>query len=254
MPPLRLEDVTSDMLSVLTRGASQLGVELDDHQLDAFERYYRLLKVASSRFNLTAVVGYEAVQQRHFLESLALLPPLREIGLLAPGKAERVLDLGAGAGLPGLPLKIAAPELDLTLLEATARKAAFLREVAAELAMERVEVLAGRAEDVARQPDRRAAYDLVLARAVASLPTLVELALPFLHIGGVLATPKGSGARQEAARSERVLGLVGGRLLSITTLPVPEAEHQPRLVLVRKVASTPDTYPRRAGIPAKRPL
>src|SRR3990172_4278829 len=119
------------MLSVLIRGASQLGVELNDHQLDAFERYYRLLKAASARFNLTSVTSYEGVQQRHFLESLALLPPLREVGSLAPGARERVLDLGAGAGLPGLPLKIAVPELDLTLLEATGRKAAFLREVVA---------------------------------------------------------------------------------------------------------------------------
>jgi 16S rRNA (guanine527-N7)-methyltransferase len=242
------------MLSILIRGASQLGVELDDHQLDAFERYYRLLKAASSRMSLTTITGYEAVQQRHFLESLALLPPFRELGLLAPGKRERVLDLGAGAGLPGLPLRIAVPELSLTLLETTVRKAAFLQEVAAELAMERVEVLTARAEDAARQPDRRAAYDLVVARAVASLPTLLELALPFLHVGGVLAAPKGSGARQEVARSERALGLLGGKVLSLAPLAVPEAEHQPWLVLVRKAASTPEIYPRRAGIPAKRPL
>ena len=138
------------MLSIPVRGARQLGVELDARQLDLFERYYRLLKSASSRINLTSVTGYEAVQQRHFLESLALLPALRQVDLLAPGRRERVLDLGAGAGLPGLPLKIAAPDLSLTLLEATARKAAFLRQAADELALEQVEVLTGRAEEVAR--------------------------------------------------------------------------------------------------------
>ncbi len=242
------------MLSILVRGARQLGVELDAHQLDLFERYYRLLKSASSRISLTAVTGYEAVQQRHFLESLALLPALRQVDLLAPGRQERVLDLGAGAGLPGLPLKIAAPDLSLTLLEATARKAAFLREVVSELALEQVEVLAGRAEEVARQSDRRQAYELVVARAVAPLPTLLELALPFLRIGGVLAAPKGSGAPQEVTRSERALGLLGGKLLSVAPLAVPGAPHQPWLVLVRKVAPTPEVYPRRPGIPAKRPL
>ena len=242
------------MLSVLIHGASQLGVELNNHQLDAFEHYYRLLRAASSRLSLTTVTSYEGVQQRHFLESLALLRPLREIGSLAPGARERVLDLGAGAGLPGLPLKIAAPELSLTLLEATSRKAAFLREVVAELAMEQVEVLTGRAEDVARQPGRRAAYDLVVARAVASLPALLELALPFLRIGGVLATPKGSGAQREAVRAERALGVLGGWLVSLAPLSVPGAGHQPWLVLVRKVAATPETYPRRAGLPAKRSL
>jgi 16S rRNA (guanine527-N7)-methyltransferase len=242
------------MLSILIRGARQLGVELDAHQLDLFERYYRLLKSASSRMSLTAVTGYEAVQQRHFLESLALLPALRQVDLLATGRQERVLDLGAGAGLPGLPLKIAAPDLSLTLLEATGRKAAFLRQVVSELALEQVDVLLGRAEEVARQPDRRQAYELVLARAVAPLPTLLELALPFLRIGGVLAAPKGSGAPQELTRSERALGLLGGRLLSVTPLSVPGAPRRPWLVLVRKVAPTPEVYPRRPGIPAKRPL
>lgn len=242
------------MLSILVRGARQLGVELGTRQLDLFERYYRLLNEASPRVSLTTVTGYEAVQQRHFLESLALLPALREADLLLPGRRERVLDLGAGAGLPGLPLKIAVPGLSLTLLEATGRKAAFLREAVGELALEQVEVLTGRAEDLARQAERREAYDLVVARAVAPLPTLLELALPFVRIGGALAAPKGSGAPQEVSRSERALGLLGGRLVSVARLAVPGAEHPPRLVLVRKVAPTPETYPRRSGIPAKRPL
>src|SRR3990172_6379311 len=110
MFPMRLGYVTPDMLSILARGARQLGVELDQHKLDLFDRYYRLLKSGSSRLSLTTVTGYEAVQQRHFLESLALLPALRETGFAAD-RSQRVLDLGAGAGLPGLPLKIAAPEL-----------------------------------------------------------------------------------------------------------------------------------------------
>ena len=242
------------MLSILVRGAQRLGVELNARQLDLFERYLRLLQAASSRVSLTSVTGYEAVQQRHFLESLALLPALRRVGLLAAGGRERVLDLGAGAGLPGLPLKIAVPGLSLTLLEATGRKAAFLRETVVELELERVEVLAARAEDLARQPQRREAYDLVLARAVAPLPTLLELALPLVRVGGTLAAPKGSRAAQEVSRSERALDLLSGRVLSVAALAVPGAEHPPQLVLVSKVAHTPETYPRRSGVPAKRPL
>ena len=242
------------MLSTLVHGARELGIELDAGRLDAFERYYRLLEAAGSRSSITAVTSSEAVQQRHFLESLALLPPLREAGLLAPGRPVRALDLGAGAGLPGLPLKIAVPELALTLLEATGRKAAFLRETVRELALDGVDIVVARAEDAARQAGRRQSYDLVLARAVAALPVLLELALPFLRVGGVLAVPKGSRALLEVSRSERALGLLGGELLSATTLAVPGAERRPWLVLVRKVAPTPDIYPRRPGIPAKRPL
>lgn len=242
------------MLSILNRGARQLGVELGTEQLDLFERYYRLLNAAGPRVRVTAVTGYEAVQQRHFLESLALLPALLEARLLVPEGRERILDLGTGAGLPGLPLKIAAPELRLTLLEATGRKAAFLGKVVAELALDQVEVLAGRAEDVARQPDRREVYDLVVARAVAPLPTLLELALPFVRVGGALAAPKGSRVPQEVRRSERALDLLGGRLLSVAPVALPGAKHSPRLVLVSKVAPTPETYPRRSGIPTKRPL
>jgi 16S rRNA (guanine527-N7)-methyltransferase len=242
------------MLTTLVRGAQQLGVELDSHQLDLFERYYRLLEAAAARVSLTSVTGYEAVQQRHFLESLALVPAIREAGLFAPGRRERVLDLGSGAGLPGLPLKIAAPDISLTLLEATARKAAFLREAVAELALKGVEVVTGRAEEVARQTGQREAYELVLARAVASLPTLLELALPLLCLGGLLAAPKGSRAGQEVARSERALAVLGGEVLSVARLTVPGASHQPWLVLARKVAPTPEAYPRRPGIPLKRPL
>ncbi|MFX1243324.1 MAG: 16S rRNA (guanine(527)-N(7))-methyltransferase RsmG [Promethearchaeota archaeon] len=242
------------MLSLLIHGARQLGVDLGAEQLDLFERYYRLLKAAGPRVRVTSVTGYEAVQQRHFLESLALLPALLEAGLLADRGRERVLDLGAGAGLPGLPLRIAAPGLRLTLLEATGRKAAFLGEVVAELALDQVEVLTGRAEDVARQADRWEAYDLVVARAVAPLPTLLELALPFLRLGGALAAPKGSSVPREVSRSERALDILGGRLLSVAPVDVPGAKHAPRLVLVSKVAPTPDAYPRRSGIPAKRPL
>ena len=242
------------MLSTLVRGARELGVELDARQLATFERYYRLLEATGSRSSVTAVRGYEAVQQRHFLESLALLPPLREAGLLAPGRRERALDLGAGAGLPGLPLKIAAPQLELTLLEATARKADFLREAVHHLALDGVEVLVARAEDAARQATVRESYDLVVARAVAPLPVLLELALPFLRVGGALAAPKGSRAPQEVRRSERALDILGGELLSAAALAVPGAEHRPWLILVRKVAPTPEMYPRRPGIPAKRPL
>lgn len=242
------------MLTTLARGAAELGLSLTPRQLGLFERYYLLLSSGGRRAGVTAVTGYEQVQQRHFLESLALAAALLEEGLLDGSSALSVLDLGAGGGFPGLPIKVLLPNLSLTLLEASRRKSDFLREVIESLELEGVEVITSRAEGLGRQEGYRERFDLVVARAVAPLPALLELALPFLRIGGVLAAPKGSGARQEVTRAERALGLLGGELLSVTPLAVPGAQRRPWLVLVRKVAPTPEAYPRRPGIPAKRPL
>lgn len=242
------------VLPILTAGARELHIELDGATLARFESYYRLLAGSARRASLTSVTSYEGVQQRHFLESLALLVALRRAGVLDPGATARTLDVGAGAGLPGLPMKLAQPGLSLTLLEATAKKAAFLVELVLELGLEDVEVVTARAEEEAHQPHHREAYDLVVARTVAPLPVLLELALPFLRSGGHLAAPKGSRAHREVAASGRALAVLGGEVVAVEPMPVPGARHQPTLVLVRKVAPTPVAYARRPGMPAKRPL
>lgn len=235
---------------LLARIAEARGLTLDGRQLGQFEEYYRLLVAANERVNLTSVTAYEDVQRRHFGESLAVAEALYRTGVLRPGQAARTIDIGAGAGFPGLPIKIAHPALRLTLLESAAKKAAFLKEVVERLALEDVAVLAGRAESAAHEAPHREAYDLALARAVASLPVLLELALPFLRLGGFLAAPKGSRAAQEIAAATAALQTCGGRILVAERLP----DSSLTLVLVEKVARTPSTYPRRPGIPAKRPL
>jgi 16S rRNA (guanine527-N7)-methyltransferase len=237
-------------MQLLARIAEGLGIALDGQQLGQFEEYYHLLVAANQRVNLTSVTAYDEVQRRHFGESLAVAAALYRARVLQRGQGAHAIDLGAGAGFPGLPIKIAHPTLRLTLLEAAARKTAFLEEVVERLALSDVAVITGRAESAARESAHREAYDLALARAVASLPVLVELALPFLRLGGVLAAPKGSRVAQEVAASEPALRACGGRLLSTEPL------HDSRLtlVLVEKVAPTPPSYPRRPGIPAKRPL
>jgi len=242
------------VLPILTAAARELGIDLNGQTLERFQRYYELLAGSARRAALTSVTSYQGVQQRHFVESLALLAALRRADVLEPGSAARTLDLGTGAGLPGLPMKLAHPELALTLLEATAKKAAFLSEVVQDLGLQDVEVVTARAEEEAHRANRRETYDLVVARAVAPLPVLLELALPFLRLGGYLAASKGSAARREVAASARALAVLGGEVLSMAALHVPGARVQPTLVLVRKVAPTPPAYPRRAGIPAKRPL
>lgn len=237
-------------MDLLARIAAAHGLTLDDRQLRQFEEYYRLLIAANQRVNLTSVTAYEEVQRRHFGESLAVAAALYRAGLLQPGQAARAIDVGAGAGFPGLPIKIAHPALRLTLLESAHKKTRFLEEVVERLALADVAVVTGRAESVAHEAAHRETYDLALARALAPLPVLVELALPFLRLGGTLAAPKGSRAAQEMAAAAPALRACGGRLLPSERLP----DSPLALVLVEKAAPTPSTYPRRAGIPAKRRL
>jgi 16S rRNA (guanine527-N7)-methyltransferase len=237
-------------MQLLASIAEAHGLTLDSRQLRQFEAYYRLLVAANERVNLTSVTACEEVQRRHFGESLAVAAALYRTGVLRPGQVARTIDLGAGAGFPGLPIKIAHPALRLTLLESAAKKTAFLEGVVERLALPDVTVVTGRAESAAHESTHREAYDLALARAVASLPVLLELALPFLRLGGFLAAPKGSRAAQEVAAAAAALQACGGRIFVAERL----ADTPLTLVLVEKVAPTPSAYPRRPGIPAKRPL
>jgi 16S rRNA (guanine527-N7)-methyltransferase len=237
-------------MKTLTKGAKRLRIDLTPQQVQAFGLYYRELMAERPRAGLTSLTDSEAVQRRHFLESLALLRALEEAGAFGP----TAIDIGTGAGFPGLPIKLVRPGLALTLLEATGKKAAFLGRLVGKLGLEGVAVLQGRAEELAHYPAHRAAYHLALARAVAPLPVLVELALAFLRPGGYLATPKGSAAAREVRQAAAALQACGGRVELLRPLELPGPGPIPTLVLVRKVADTPERYPRRPGIPSKRPL
>lgn len=237
-------------MDITTAVWKRLRIHLSLVQSEAFETYYEELIAARKRISLTSLRDRESIERRHFLESLALLRAVEDAGALG----SPVIDIGSGAGFPGVPIKIARPELEMTLLEATEKKAAFLRGLIARLGLSGVVVVDGRAEDVAHDPGQREAYTLALARAVAPLPTLVELALPFVRVGGYLATPKGSAAGREVREAANALRLCGGTVESMSKLDVPPRGSAPTLVLVRKVAETPERYPRRSGMPSKRPL
>ena len=237
------------MLDLLKRDAPTYGVDLSEAQCGQFERYLSLLTAWSSRVNLVGDVSPEIVQRRHFLESLALGAALRERQILRPGSD--VLDVGAGAGFPGIVLKIAWPALRLTLLEATAKKTAFLAELVAALALDHTDVVTGRAETLGHEPALRGRFDLVVARAVAPLPVLLELAMPFARTGGRVVTPKGSRAAAEIAASAHALEILGGEAFS---LPLNVPGPPQTLVIVAKRRETPPGYPRRPGTPARAPL
>jgi 16S rRNA (guanine527-N7)-methyltransferase len=237
-------------MRTLAEGTKRLRLGVSPDQLEAFRAYMEEMEAARPSLRLTALTDPEAVQRRHFLEPLALLVALEEMGPLG----EAAIDIGSGAGFPGLPIKIVRPGLTLTLLEAHGRRAAFLQRLVQRLGLKGVTVINSRAEELAHDPDHREAYELALARALAPLPVLIELALPFLTVGGLLAAPKGSGARREVQDAVAALRACGGLVESLRPLQVPGAETAPTLVVVRKTSGTPNHFPRRPGIPAKRPL
>jgi len=235
----------------LESGARKLGLELTRRQLEQFQTYYRELIDWNQRMNLTRITGYQEVQIRHFLDSLtvvlALDLPVAKAGF-------RLIDVGTGAGIPGIPLKILLPGIKLVLLDATAKKAAFLHHIKDELELDDVEVVIGRAEEIAHQARYRENFELVLSRAVANLPALVELTLPFCALGGSFIAQKKGAIDLEIESAARAISLLGGKLREVKKVDLEEFTDKRWLLIIDKVAPTPGKYPRRPGIPAKRPI
>ncbi len=240
-------------MKLLAEGARELGINLSPGQLEQFELYYRELNEWNQRANLTAITSYEEVQVRHFLDSLTVCLPYRETPEGLP-RIIRVVDVGSGAGLPGLPLKIAFPHLKLHLIESVGKKTAFLEHICGVLELDKVAVHTGRAETLAREPELRDGFDLALARGVARLSLLLEFALPFCRVGGRAVAHKHGGIESELADAKTALCELGGREAGVFPVALAGLTDNRVVAAFEKVAPTPDRYPRRVGIPAKRPL
>ena len=237
-------------LGLLAAGCRAIGLELSPQQEEQFARYARVMIEANTRVNLTSITEPDAVQTLHFLDSLTVAAVLPKATLTD----ERVLDVGSGAGFPGVPLKLVFPGIRLELLEATGKKTAFLRELVGELELPDVAVHTGRAEDLAHDVSLRGAFDVVLARGVAKLAALVEVTLPFLRVGGVLVAHKSATADAEATAAAKAVRVLGGATPDVHPVVAPGLEDGRTLVVVEKVAGTPKGYPRRAGMPVKHPI
>jgi 16S rRNA (guanine527-N7)-methyltransferase len=228
--------------------AEHLQIALAPAQADAFARYAALLREWNTRMNLTAITADDEIGIRHFLDSLTILR-------VCPIEADTsFIDVGTGAGFPGLPISIVQPAARVTLLEATGKKVAFLNAVIEALRLEGARAIKSRAEDAGRLPEHRDRYDIAAARAVARLPTLLEYLLPFVRVGGICVAMKGITAQQEARDSAKALKALGGEIDRIERFHLPGIDMPHHLVIIRKVAPTPSQYPRQAGMPAQKPL
>lgn len=241
---------------VLQDGCVELGIDLTVDQLAQFELYYRELVEWNARFNLTAITDYDDVQIKHFLDCVACWPLIaKEFNLSTPlSRPLSMVDVGAGAGFPGLPLKIAVPEIDLTLIDGTGKKITFLKQVTQSLGLENVHTVQGRAEELGRQDRFRGQFDLVVARAVAPLNTLVEYLLPLVRMGGLAVILKGGGAPQEFMDARKAIEILGGETVRLAPVQVPSLDAARFILLIKKVRRTPNQYPRGQGLARKTPL
>lgn len=233
----------------LVRDALQLfGIALSARQVAQLTVYERELLAWNQKFNLTAIRDVEGIRSKHFLDSMSCALAWRE------QPPRRLVDVGTGAGFPGIVLKIVYPALKLTLVESVGKKANFCSHIVQTLGLEGVEVLTARAEDVGHQSAHREKYDWAVARAVANLPVLAEYLLPLVKVGGGMLAQKGESGPAEAQSAERALQLLGGRLRQLVPVELPGVAEERYLVIIDKPAATPPAYPRKAGLPAKKPL
>ncbi|MEN4012020.1 MAG: 16S rRNA (guanine(527)-N(7))-methyltransferase RsmG [Chloroflexota bacterium] len=227
---------------------STVGIQLKARQLDAFQRYEDELIAWNSRINLTAIRDREGIRSKHFLDSLSCCLAWRE------RSPETLIDIGSGAGFPGIPLKIVYPRLKLTLVESVGKKLAFCRHIVETLGLEGVTLLQARAEELGLQREHRQQYDWAVARAVANLPVLSEFLLPLVSLGGKMLAQKGVGAHAEVVSAANAIRVLGGQLKQILPVHLPGIAEERYLVIIEKIASTPPGYPRRVGLPARRPI
>lgn len=250
-----MEKDVADILPLLRKGAPPMGFALDERQIEQFEIYYSTMVAWNSRVNLTAITGYDDVQVRHFLDSLTVgATLLKALGGKAPPPGFKAIDIGTGAGFPGLPLKIIWPQIRLALADSIGKKTAFLKEMVRLLGLTNVEVITGRAEELGQNKAYRQRYDAVTARAVAALPVLCEYCLPLTKVGGWVLCPKKGDISLEIKDAKKASRILGGSEPVLHSFMLPGEAEERFVVAIKKVRSTPPAYPRRVGLAKAQPL
>lgn len=233
---------------ILLEGCEYFGIELNEAQVGQFLEYYEMLIEWNKVMNLTGIVEFEDVMRKHFVDSLALVKGMDM------GACKRVMDVGTGAGFPGIPLKIAFPHLEVVLLDSLNKKVNFLNEVISRLGLKGITAIHGRAEDFAREKGYREMFDVCVSRAVANLSSLSEYCIPYVRMGGHFISYKSGTIEEELNQAKKAIYLLGGERQDVVKFTLPGSDIERSLVMVKKVNGTPKKYPRKSGLPAKEPI
>lgn len=237
-----------EKITIFKNHAKEFGVQLSKEQIEQFILYYELLVEKNKVMNLTAITELDEVLQKHFLDSISLAK------VMEMNQDEKILDLGTGAGFPGIPLKIAFPELEITLVDSLNKRVLFLQEVIEKLNLNKIEAIHSRAEELARKKEYREQFDICVSRAVANLSTLSEYCLPFVKVGGSFVSYKANEVEKEVEDAKKALSVLGGKCNRIEAFELPDTDIHRTFVMIEKVKKTPKTYPRKAGTPSKTPI
>lgn len=236
------------MSHLLESKAKELSLTFSERQIKQFEDYYRVLIEWNHVMNLTAITEYEEVVEKHFIDSLSI------INAVDFSEIFNIIDIGTGAGFPGIPLKIAFPDINITLLDSLNKRVKFLNEVIEQLGLNNINAIHGRAEDYAKQKEYREQYDLCVSRAVANLSTLSEYCLPYVKINGLFIPYKSGDIDVELEKSEHAVSILGGVVSDVIRFQLPGTDIGRSFVKIKKIKSTGKKYPRKAGLPSKEPL
>lgn len=234
-------------MDLLREGAAEFGISITENEQQKFGQYSRLLLEWNERVNLTAVTEEREIIIKHYLDSLSL-------GSITDFEGKTLIDVGTGAGFPGIPLKICYEGLNVTLLDSLEKRIRFLNEVINSLSLSGIEAIHGRAEDYGAKADYREKFDYAVARAVAELPVLCEYCLPFVKTGGIFMAMKGPSVENEVKESARAISILGGELEGVRKFVLPFSDYERSVVVIRKCRHTPPGYPRKSGRPTKSPL
>lgn len=234
--------------NVLIQGCLELGIQLTETQVNQFETYYELLVEWNKVMNLTGITEYDEVMQKHFVDSLSI------VKAADLGQCKKVLDMGTGAGFPGIPIKIVYPHLEVVLLDSLNKRIKFLNEVIGKLGLSGITAIHGRAEDYAKQKEYREMFDLCVSRAVANLASLSEYCIPYTMLHGNFISYKAGSIEDELQNAKNAVFLLGGKMKDTVKFTLPGSDIERSLVVIEKVKKTPGKYPRKAGLPAKEPI